>query len=152
MLGLEPIQDRNSLRALDLRPKRLSKVDEVLGMCLAHHLRVPICLQLLHSELPNGFEHREPRVPICLLARRTRLISTRRRARQDIGGIVRVRDGFRGVQRPATGEDRQPPEEHLFVWRRRSWLQAIVSRKVRWRTGRSRAPPVRTEGSAPGDE
>ena len=56
---------------------------------------------------------------------------------------VRVADGLGRLERAAAGEDREAREQLLA--RRsssRSWLQAIVARSVRCRSGASRAPPV----------
>ena len=64
----------------------------------------------------------------------------------------------RRLRRPAAGEDRQPREEPPLRGQEHSWLQAIAPRSVRWRSGRSRAPPARSRllrgarGSAPGRE
>ena len=56
---------------------------------------------------------------------------------------VGIDDRLGGLARPPAVEHGQAPEDRPVRPRSsRSWLQATVPRRVRWRSGRSRAPPL----------
>ena len=84
---------------------------------------------------------RRPRSGSGSCRRATRARRGRRRPRSPSG----IRDGQRRLGRPAAGED-APGARTAGAPRRdsRSWLQAMAPRSVRWRSGRSRAPPARS--------
>ena len=115
--------------------RRLGERQEVL--CMAPPELV--CLARLGEPLGGILADRlEHRVALALEAQEA-LVDERRELVQ-----VGRADGLRGVDDPAAVEDGQPGEQLPLVEVRRSWLEAIASRSVRWRAGASRLPPVRS--------
>ena len=100
--------------------------------------------ELLQGELADRLQHGEARLALRLVEIwRTRLLSTSEAIPSSTSSVAS------GLATASAASSVQPPAKTASRRKRvcssavsRSWLQAIVSRSVCWRCGRSRAPPV----------
>ena len=69
------------------------------------------------------------------------LVDERRQRLEDVEALLAA-DGLGRIERPAAGEDGEPGEERALLVVEQPWLHSSVARSVRWRPGRSCAPPT----------
>jgi hypothetical protein len=92
----------------------------------------------------HGLEHREPGAGGRLPSADDQVLGLQPIERVD----PRASDRLRRFDRGAADEDREAREARPLVGLSRSWLQAMVARSVRWRSGASRSPGAKAPSAA----
>lgn len=113
-LAFEPVQPCHLVATQEFRLRSSGEVREVGTVRRGDRCRVRALCQSLPGVLTDRLEHAEARLTVGgLVAADEALVNKREEAVHDIQAErgVRVADRLRRLERPATTEDRQPPEQ-----------------------------------------
>ena len=120
----------------------LDPAEDVLAVTAAQALLLARRVEQLAGVLADRLQHREARLPGRPAQGTDEAVVDERSQRLEDVEAVAAANRFRRLEGPAAREDREPCEEPALVVVRRPWLHSSVARSVRWRPGRSCAPPT----------
>ena len=132
VLGMEPFEPRPSLPRAQLRMRTLAELDVPGSVTVPKPRRIRELVEPFGRELANRLQH-----PERSLVRRSRLC---RRASDCVDVGAQIASTASSVQPPVNTARRANRSCSAGV--SRSWLQAIVARSVRCRSGADREPPA----------
>ena len=102
-------------------------------------------IELLERVLAQGLQHREAGLGVEAFTLLDKTLADQsgdavEDVETEVAGSIATRSAASSVQPPTKTPSRR--KEHLLSGESRSWLHAIAARRVRWRSGASRAPSV----------
>ena len=133
VLGGEPVEPLASVPCVQLRAGALAERHVPGGVTVPERARVRELVEPFDRELADRLEH-----PVAVVAAAQEALVDQRRDLVEIGAA----DLLGGLQRAPAGEHGEAGEQRCSAGVSRSWLQAIVARKVRCRSGADREPPA----------